>query len=181
MPARVVPGQRLVDADGVQVSRAAHLPLAESPARSLLVGVDESSSTLMRHRGPHRGRQTPTPDRSSTGRRSSYSGETARGTGEVGPRTSGEGLHRLRPSGLAELPEGLRRPGRQEPWDPLDPAEEADALEEADAEVLVSLQREAAPETAASLLAGGRNRTRLPTRWGTWTTTGGSTCSGACR
>ncbi len=152
--ARDVLDHQLVDIDGVQVIRAADLYLAEVLGRIRLVGVDVSTATLLRRLGPTRWRPLPTPDRVIDWAAIEPFGSAEGGATEVRLRSSREGLHRLRPSELADLLEDLRRPERQQLLAALEPEQAADALEEMEAEDLSALLRDAEPDRAAELLAG---------------------------
>ena len=149
---RDVLDHQLVDVDGVQVVRAADLYLAPVLGGVRLVGVDVSASSLLRRLGPRGMRTRPTPDRVIDWAAIQPFGESAEGAPEVRLRASNDGIHRLRPSELADLLEGLRRPERQELLASLTPDEAADALEEMEAEDLTTLLREAEPARAAELL-----------------------------
>jgi CBS domain-containing protein/sporulation protein YlmC with PRC-barrel domain len=149
--ARDVLDHQLVDTDGVQVIRAADLYLAEVLGRIRLVGVDVSASTLLRRLGPVRWRPQPTPDRVIDWA-AIEPFATAEGDTDVRLRSSREGLHRLRPSELADLLEDLRRPERQQLLAVLGPEQAADALEEMDAEDLAATLRDVEPDRAAELL-----------------------------
>jgi CBS domain-containing protein len=145
---------QLVDIDGVQVIRAADLYLAEVLGRIRLVGVDVSTTTLLRRVGPRRLRPQPTPDRVIDWAAVQPFGDTGQqGAPEVRLRTSHEGLNSLRPGELADLLEDLRRNERQELLAALTPDEAADALEEMQPEDLAQLLREADPARAAELVA----------------------------
>jgi CBS domain-containing protein len=149
--ARDVLDHQLVDVDGVQVVRASDLYLAQVLGRFRLVGVDVSLQSLLRRLGPRRLRARPTPDRVIDWAAIELLADR-HPHAPVRLRTSHEGLHRLRPSELADLLEDLERPGREELLAALDPEEAADALEEMDAEEVRSLFRELSPKRAAELL-----------------------------
>jgi CBS domain-containing protein/sporulation protein YlmC with PRC-barrel domain len=153
MLGRDVLDHQLVDVDGVQVVRASDLYLAPVLGRVRLVGVDVSAASLLRRLGPQRLRTRPTPDRVIDWAAIQPFGDTSGGDLKVRLRTSHDGLHRLRPSELADLLEGLRRPERMELLSALSPDEAADALEEMAAEDVTALLRDTDPEQAAQLLA----------------------------
>lgn len=153
MLGRDVLDHQLVDVDGVQVIRAADLYLAPVLGGIRLVGVDVSTSSLLRRLGPARWRSRPTPGSVIDWAAIQPFGETTSGPVEVRLRHSNDGLHRLRPSELADVLEGLQRRERQELLDALSPDEAADALEEMAAEDLTSLLREMEPAKAADLVA----------------------------
>jgi CBS domain-containing protein len=153
MLGRDVLDHQLVDIDGKQVIRAADLYLAPVLGRTRLVGVDVSSSSLLRRLGPQRWRSRPTPGRVIDWAAIQPFGDTAQGALEVRLRTSHDGLHRLHPGELADLLEELRRPERMELLAALSPDEAADALEEMEADDLTSLLRETDPQKSAELLA----------------------------
>jgi CBS domain-containing protein len=143
---------QLVDIDGVQVIRAADLYLAEALGRIRLVGVDVSTSTLLRRLGPRRWRAQPTPDRVIDWAAIQPFPE-AGAAGEVRLRSSHEELARLRPGQLADLLEDLRREERHELLAVLPPDEAADALEEMEPQELARLLRESDPADVADLVA----------------------------
>jgi CBS domain-containing protein len=151
MLSRDVLDHQLVDVDGRQVIRAADLYLAKlAPDDLRLVGVDVSPKTLLRRLGPRRYRRRPTPNQViDWGAIQPFKGAVS----QVSLRTSHEGLHRLRPSELADLLEDLGRPARQELLAQLHPEAAADALEEMDPDELETLLRETPPEQAAALVA----------------------------
>ena len=142
---------QLVDVDGRQVIRAADLYLVRVGTDDLrLVGVDVSPKTLLRRLGPRRMRARPTPDKViDWAAIQPFGGSVS----NVALNTSHGGLHRLRPSELADLLEDLGRPARQELLATLEPEAVADAMEEMDPEELESLIRETPPEQAAALVA----------------------------
>ncbi|HEY2428120.1 MAG TPA: CBS domain-containing protein [Acidimicrobiales bacterium] len=148
---RDVLDHQLVDVDGRQVIRAADLYLAKiAPDDLRLVGVDVSPKTLLRRLGPRRLRRRPTPDQViDWAAIQPFGGSVS----QVALRTTNEGLHRLRPSELADLLEDLGRPARQELLAQLEPETAADAMEEMDPEELETLIRETPPEQAAALVA----------------------------
>jgi CBS domain-containing protein len=156
MLAHDVMDHQLVDVDGVQVIRAADLYLAEVLDRVRLVGVDVSTTTLLRRLGPRRLRPQPTPDRVIDWAAVQPFGESgeaaANGASEVRLRASHEGIDSLRPGELADLLEDLRRDERKELLASLSPDDAADALEEMQPEALAQLLREAEPARAAELL-----------------------------
>src|SRR5579862_3747465 len=149
--ARDVLDHQLVDVDGRQVIRAADLYLAKvGPDDLRLVGVDVSPKTLLRRLGPRQMRSRPTPSQViDWAAIEPFGGAVS----QVALRTTHEGLHRLRPSELADLLEDLGRPARQELLAQLEPETAADALEEMDPEELETLLRETPPEQAAALVA----------------------------
>ncbi len=153
MLGRDVLDHQLVDVDGVQVIRAADLYLAPVLGSIRLVGVDVSTSSLLRRLGPARWRSRPTPGSVIDWAAIQPFSENPSGSVEVRLRSTNDGLRRLRPSELADLLEDLQRPERQELLAALDPEEAADAIEEMEAEDVTSLLREADPEQAARLLA----------------------------
>lgn len=148
---RDVLDHQLVDVDGRQVIRAADLYLSKvGPDDLRLVGVDVSPKTLLRRLGPRRLRSRPTPDKViDWAAIQPFGGSVS----NVALRTSHEGLHRLRPSELADLLEDLERPARQALLASLEPETVADAMEEMDPDELESLLRETPPEQAAALVA----------------------------
>ncbi|GAC1532300.1 MAG: CBS domain-containing protein [Acidimicrobiales bacterium] len=148
---RDVLDHQLVDVDGRQVIRAADLYLSKlGPDDLRLVGVDVSPKTLLRRLGPRRLRSRPTPDKViDWAAIQPFGGSVS----TVALRTSHQGLHRLRPSELADLLEDLERPARQALLSTLQPETVADAMEEMDPEELESLLRETPPEQAAALVA----------------------------
>lgn len=149
--ARDVLDHQLVDVDGRQVIRAADLYLVKVATDDLrLVGVDVSPKTLLRRLGPRRLRARPTPDKViDWAAIQPFGGSVS----NVALNTSHEGLHRLRPSELADLLEDLGRPARQELLASLEPETVADAMEEMDPDELETLIRETPPEQAAALVA----------------------------
>jgi CBS domain-containing protein len=148
---RDVLDHQLVDVDGRQVIRAADLYLSKvGPDDLRLVGVDVSPRTLLRRLGPRSRRAKPTPAQViDWAQIQPFSGSVA----NVPLRAGHEGLHRMRPSELADLLEDLGRPARQELLAQLEPEVAADAMEEMDAEELETLLRETPPQQAAALIA----------------------------
>lgn len=145
---------QLVDTDEIQVIRAADLYLAQVGEQVRLVGVDVSLQTLLRRLGPKRWRGRPTPDRViDWAAIESFGADSAEEPAAVRLRAPHAALRRLRPAELADLLEGLGRPGRQEMIDSLDREVAADALEEMEPDELTALLREVAPQQAADLLA----------------------------
>jgi CBS domain-containing protein len=152
--ARDILDHQLVDTDEVQVIRAADLYLAQVGDRIHLVGVDVSLQTLLRRLGPKRFRWHPTPDRViDWSAIESFGADSAETPAAVKLRTSHSALRRLRPAELADVLEGLGRPGRQEVLDSLGNDLAADALEEMEPPELTALLRELRPAQAADLIA----------------------------
>ena len=153
--ARDLMDHQLVDTDEIQVIRAADLYLAQVGEQIHLVGVDVSLQTLLRRLGPRRFRWHPTPDRvidwSSI---ESFGEDSPEDPAAVKLRTPHAALRRLRPAELADVLEGLGRPGRQELLDSLGNDLAADALEEMEPHELTALLREVTPARAAQLIAG---------------------------
>jgi CBS domain-containing protein/sporulation protein YlmC with PRC-barrel domain len=147
---------QLVDTDEVQVIRAADLYLAQVGDRVRVVGVDVSLQTLLRRLGPKRFRWHPTPDRVID-----WAAIEAFGPGApdlpaaaaVRLRAPHSALRKLRPAELADVLEGLGRPGRQELLASLDDELAADVLEEMELDELTALLREVEPAQAAELVA----------------------------
>jgi CBS domain-containing protein/sporulation protein YlmC with PRC-barrel domain len=145
---------QLVDTDEIQVIRAADLYLAQVGEQVRLVGVDVSLQTLLRRLGPKRWRGRPTPERViDWAAIESFGADSAEAPAAVKLRARHTALRRLRPAELADVLEGLGRPGRQEVIDSLDREVAADALEEMEPDELTALLREMAPQQAADLLA----------------------------
>jgi Mg/Co/Ni transporter MgtE len=143
-----------VDTDEVQVIRAADLYLAQVGDQVRLVGVDVSLQTLLRRLGPKRWRWRPTPDRViDWAAIESFGADSPEEPAAVKLRTPHSSLRRLRPSELADVLEGLGRPGRREVLASLDHELAADALEEMEPDELTALLREVEPAQAAELLA----------------------------
>jgi CBS domain-containing protein len=152
--ARDILDHQLVDTDEIQVIRAADLYLAQVGDVIHLVGVDVSLQTLLRRLGPRRFRWHPTPDRViDWSAIESFGAGSAEGPAAVKLRTPHGALRRLRPAELADVLEGLGRPGRQEVLDSLGGDLAADALEEMEPHELTALLRELDPGQAADLLA----------------------------
>src|SRR5581483_8745896 len=99
MLGRDVLDHQLVDVDGVQVIRAADLYLAPVLGSIRLVGVDVSTSSLLRRLGPARWRSRPTPGRVIDWAAIQPFG----GPGPIRLRRTNQELHRLRPAELADL------------------------------------------------------------------------------
>jgi CBS domain-containing protein len=145
---------QLVDTDEVQVIRAADLYLAQVADQIHLVGVDVSLRTLLRRLGPWRFRWHPTPDRViDWAAIESFGADSAEAPAAVRLRTPHSALRRLRPAELADVLEGLGRPGRQEVLDSLSSDLAADALEEMEPHELTALLREVESARAAELIA----------------------------
>jgi CBS domain-containing protein len=145
---------QLVDTDEVQVIRAADLYLAQVGDKVRLVGVDVSLQTLLRRLGPKRFRWHPTPDRViDWAAIESFGADSPEEPAAVKLRTPHTALRRLRPAELADVLEGLGRPGRKELLASLDHDVAADALEEMEPEELTALLREMDPAEAADLVA----------------------------
>jgi CBS domain-containing protein len=145
---------QLVDTDEVQVIRAADLYLAQVGDQVRLVGVDVSLQTLLRRLGPKRFRWHPTPDRViDWAAIESFGADSAEAPAAVKLRTPHSALRRLRPAELADVLEGLGRPGRRELLASLDHDLAADALEEMEPDELTALLREVEPAQAAELIA----------------------------
>ena len=145
---------QLVDTDQVQVIRAADLYLAQVGDQVRLVGVDVSLQTLLRRLGPKRYRWHPTPDRViDWAAIESFGEDSPEDPAAVKLRTPSSALRRLRPAELADVLEGLGRPGRKELLASLDHDLAADALEEMEPDELTALLREVEPAQAADLIA----------------------------
>ncbi|HCU94935.1 MAG TPA: magnesium transporter [Actinobacteria bacterium] len=145
---------QLVDTDEVQVIRAADLYLAQVGDQVRLVGVDVSMQTLLRRLGPKRFRWHPTPDRViDWAAIESFGADSAEAPAAVKLRETHTALRRLRPAELADVLEGLGRPGRRELLASLDHEVAADALEEMEPHELTALLREVDPAQAAELIA----------------------------
>jgi CBS domain-containing protein len=152
--ARDILDHQLVDTDEVQVIRAADLYLAQVDDQVRLVGVDVSLQTLLRRLGPKRFRWHPTPDRViDWAVIESFGADSPDAPAAVKLRTPHAALRRMRPAELADVLEGLGRPGRRELLDSLDSELAADALEEMEAGELTALLREVEPARAAELVA----------------------------
>ena len=152
--ARDILDHQLVDTDEVQVIRAADLYLAHVGDQVRLVGVDVSLQTLLRRLGPKRFRWHPTPDRViDWAAIESFGEDSPEEPAAMKLRTQSSALRRLRPAELADVLEGLGRPGRQELLASLDRDLAADALEEMEPDELTALLREMEPAQAASLVA----------------------------
>jgi len=152
--ARDLLDHQLVDTDEIQVIRAADLYLAQVGDEIHLVGVDVSLQTLLRRLGPKRFRWHPTPDRVIDWSAIEWFGaDSPAEPAAVKLRTGHAGLRRLRPAELADVLEGLGRPGRQELLDSLGSELAADALEEMEPHELTALLREVEPTRAAELIA----------------------------
>ena len=152
--ARDILDHQLVDTDEIQVIRAADLYLAQVGDPIHLVGVDVSLQTLLRRLGPWRFRWHPTPDRViDWAAIESFGSDSAESPSAVKLRTPHAALRRLRPAELADVLEGLGRPGRQEVIDSLGHDLAADALEEMEPQELTALLREVEPDQAAELIA----------------------------
>jgi CBS domain-containing protein len=145
---------QLVDTDEVQVIRAADLYLAQVGDQVRLVAVDVSLQTLLRRLGPKRFRWHPTPDRVIDWAAIEWFGaDSPEEPAAVKLRTPHSALRRLRPAELADVLEGLGRPGRKELLASLDHDLAADVLEEMEPEELTALLREMDPSQAADLVA----------------------------
>jgi CBS domain-containing protein len=145
---------QLVDTDEVQVIRAADLYLAQVGDQVRLVGVDVSLQTLLRRLGPKRYRWHPTPDRViDWAAIESFGEDSPEEPAAVKLREPHSALRRLRPAELADVLEGLGRPGRKELLASLDHDLAADALEEMEPDELTALLREMDPSHAADLVA----------------------------
>jgi CBS domain-containing protein len=145
---------QLVDTDEVQVIRPADLYLAQVGDKVRLVGVDVSLQTLLRRLGPKRFRWHPTPDRViDWAAIESFGADSPEEPAAVKLREPHTALRRLRPAELADVLEGLGRPGRKELLASLDHDVAADALEEMEPEELTALLREMDPSQAADLVA----------------------------
>ena len=145
---------QLVDTDEIQVIRAADLYLAQVGDHVRLVGVDVSIQTLLRRLGPKRFRWHPTPDRViDWAAIESFGEDSPEEPAAVKLRTPNSALRRLRPAELADVLEGLGRPGRKELLASLDHDLAADALEEMELDELAALLRELEPAKAADLVA----------------------------
>lgn len=152
--ARDILDHQLVDTDEVQVIRAADLYLAQVGEQVRLVGVDVGLHTLIRRLGPWRWRWRPTPGRViDWAAIESFGADSGQAPAAVRLRTSHAALRRLRPAELADVLEGLGRPGRQELLASLDHEVAADALEEMEPEELTALLREMDLAQAAQLVA----------------------------
>ncbi len=152
--ARDILDHQLVDTDEIQVIRAADLYLAQVGDPIHLVGVDVSLQTLLRRLGPKRFRWHPTPDRViDWAAIESFGSDSAESPSAVKLRTPHAALRKLRPAELADVLEGLGRPGRQELIDSLGHDLAADALEEMEPQELTALLREVEPDQAAELIA----------------------------
>jgi CBS domain-containing protein/sporulation protein YlmC with PRC-barrel domain len=152
--ARDILDHQLVDTDEIQVIRAADLYLIQVGEQIHLVGVDVSLQTLLRRLGPKRFRWHPTPDRVIDWSAIEWFGaDSPEEPAAVKLRTGHAGLRKLRPAELADVLEGLGRPGRQELLDSLGNDLAADALEEMEPQELTALLRELEPAQAADLIA----------------------------
>jgi Mg/Co/Ni transporter MgtE len=138
----------------VQVIRAADLYLAQVGDQVWLVGVDVSLATLLRRLGPKRWRARPTPERVIDWAAVEWFGaDSPEEPAAVKLRDPHTALRRLRPAELADVLEGLGRPGRREVLASLDDELAADVLEEMEHDELIALLREVEPAQAAKLLA----------------------------
>jgi CBS domain-containing protein len=145
---------QLVDTDEVQVIRAADLYLAQVGDQVRLVAVDVSLQTLLRRLGPKHFRWHPTPDRVIDWAAIEWFGaDSPEEPAAVKLREPHSALRRLRPAELADVLEGLGRPGRKELLASLDHDLAADVLEEMEPEELTALLREVDPSQAADLVA----------------------------
>jgi CBS domain-containing protein len=152
--ARDILDHQLVDTDEIQVIRAADLYLAQVGDAIHLVGVDVSLQTLLRRLGPKRFRWHPTPDRViDWAAIESFGSDSAESPSAVKLRAPHSALRKLRPAELADVLEGLGRPGRQELIESLGHDLAADALEEMEPQELTALLREVEPDQAAELIA----------------------------
>jgi CBS domain-containing protein len=152
--ARDILDHQLVDTDEIQVIRAADLYLAQVGDGIHLVGVDVSLQTLLRRLGPWRFRWHPTPDRViDWAAIESFGADSAESPSAVKLRAPHSALRKLRPAELADVLEGLGRPGRQELIESLGHDLAADALEEMEPQELTALLREVEPDQAAELIA----------------------------
>ena len=152
--ARDILDHQLVDTDEIQVIRAADLYLAQVGEAIHLVGVDVSLQTLLRRLGPKRFRWHPTPDRViDWAAIESFGADSAESPSAVKLRAPHSALRKLRPAELADVLEGLGRPGRQELIESLGHDLAADALEEMEPQELTALLREVEPDQAAELIA----------------------------
>jgi CBS domain-containing protein len=152
--ARDILDHQLVDTDEIQVIRAADLYLVQVGEQIRLVGVDVSLQTLLRRLGPWRFRWHPTPDRViDWSAIESFGADSADARAAVRLREPHNALRKLRPAELADVLEGLGRPGRQEVLDSLGHELAADALEEMEPPELTALLREVEPRQAAELIA----------------------------
>ncbi len=152
--ARDILDHQLVDTDEIQVIRAADLYLAQVGDAIHLVGVDVSLQTLLRRLGPKRFRWHPTPDRViDWAAIESFGADSAESPSAVKLRAPHSALRKLRPAELADVLEGLGRPGRQELIESLGHDLAADALEEMEPQELTALLREVEPDQAAELIA----------------------------
>jgi CBS domain-containing protein len=152
--ARDILDHQLVDTDQIQVIRAADLYLAQVGDQVRLVGVDVSIQTLLRRLGPKRFRWRPTPDRViDWAAIESFGEDSPEEPAAMKLRTANSALRRLRPAELADVLEGLGRPGRKELLASLDHDLAADALEEMEPDELTALLREMEPAQAADLVA----------------------------
>ena len=142
---------QLIDVDGRRVIRAADLVLAQLRGKLRLVGVDISTTSLLRRLGPAWLRVRPTPERVIDWAAIQPLADTDR-IGGVRLRTSGRALSALRPGELADLLEELGRSERQHLLDTLDPEAAADAVEEMQDDDVHRLLRDAPSATAAELL-----------------------------
>ena len=152
--ARDILDHQLVDTDQIQVIRAADLGQVQVGDHVRLVGVDVSIQTLLRRLGPKRFRWHPTPDRViDWAAIESFGEDSPEEPAAVKLRTPNSALRRLRPAELADVLEGLGRPGRKELLASLDHDLAADALEEMELDELAALLREMEPAQAADLVA----------------------------
>jgi Mg/Co/Ni transporter MgtE len=83
----------------------------------------------------------------------SFGSDSAESPSAVKLRAPHSALRKLRPAELADVLEGLGRPGRQELIDSLGHDLAADALEEMEPQELTALLREVEPDQAAELIA----------------------------
>jgi CBS domain-containing protein len=152
--ARDILDHQLVDTDEVQVIRAADLYLAQVGDQVRLVGVDVSLQTLLRRLGPKRWRWRPTPDRViDWAAIESFGADSPQEPAAMKLRDPHTALRKLRPAELADVLEGLGRPGRRELLASLDHELAADALEEMEPDELTALLREVDTGQAAALVA----------------------------
>jgi CBS domain-containing protein len=137
--ARDILDHQLVDTDEVQVIRAADLYLAQVGDKVRLV---------------KRFRWHPTPDRViDWAAIESFGEDSPEEPAAMKLRTPSSSLRRLRPAELADVLEGLGRPGRKELLASLDHDLAADVLEEMEPDELTALLREMEPAQAADLVA----------------------------
>jgi hypothetical protein len=152
--ARDILHHQLVTTGDVHVIRAADLYLAQAGGQVRLVGATAARPAQLPRFARQRWHTQPSPGRVIDWAEIEWLGPSAGEPAAVRLRSSHSALRRLRPAGLADVPEELATPAQREVLASLDRQMAADALEEMDPHQLTALLRGLPSAEAAALISG---------------------------